>query len=179
MWNAVSVIENCSDTHIMSQDDDFTASLQGFKHYWPSWKVIMYIFPPHKSSLPKYHSTYQSAGAVLFSLTLSSNFAGLLCALPAWWCALCLYEKEFMVMTFITACHREAHGAFLLSCLSSAGLISKWPRVSGDLQHQTSVTQTSLWFLYMHFMLAFFPQFIFLGRCCADKVRQCVQEPLP
>jgi len=31
------------------------------------------------------------------------------------WCALCLCEKEFGVVTFIAACHTEARGAFLLS----------------------------------------------------------------
>ena len=34
------------------------ARFQGFNHYWPSWKVTMYIFPPHKSSLPKYHNVH-------------------------------------------------------------------------------------------------------------------------
>ena len=127
------------------------------------------IFPPHKKFPSQNTSTYQSAGTVtvLFSLTPSSNLAGLLCALPARWCAFCLYEKEFVVVTFITACHREARAAFLVSSLDSVGLISKLPRVSGDLQHQTSVTQTSLWFLYMYFM--FFFQCIFLEKSLADK----------
>lgn len=130
------------------------ARLQGFKHYNPSWKKWLCTFF-HPIKVPSQNtSTYQSAGTVtvLFSLTPSSNLAGLLCALPARWCAFCLYEKEFTVVTFITACHREARGAFLVSSLGSVGLISKLPRVSGDLQHQTSVTQTSLWFLYMYFM---------------------------
>lgn len=150
------------------------ASPQGFECYCRTWKVALYIFPTHKSSLPKYHSTYQSAGGV-FSLTLSSSSAGLLCALSARWCAFCLHETEFMVVTFITACHREAHGAFLLSYLSSILLrfISKWPRVSGDLQHQASVTQTSLWLLYMYFVWDFLHVF-FLDGCLADKHTYCI-----
>lgn len=125
-----------------------------FVCYWLSWKVALYIFPPHKSSLPKYHSTYQSAGGV-FSLTLSSNFAGLLCV-----CS----------MVYLLSVWDRVHGCDIYNSLSQIGpwvlfivrlqqhivrLISKWPCVSGDLQHQASVTQTSLWFLYMYFVLDF------------------------
>lgn len=73
-------------------------------------------------------------------------------------------------------------GPFYCHASAAAGLISKRPRVSGDLQHQTSVTQTSLWFLYMYFMFVFFFlffKFIFLERRHTDKVRQCVREPPP
>lgn len=66
--------------------------------------------------------------------------------------AFCLHEKQFTVVTFITGRHPEARGAFLLSSVGSVQLISV---VSGDLQHQTAVTQASLWFLYVPFMFAF------------------------
>lgn len=68
-----------------------------------------------------------------------------------------------MVVTFITACHREARGAFLLSGLGSVELISKLLLESGDLQHQTGVTKTSLWFLYVYFMLVVFFSIHFPG----------------
>lgn len=55
--------------------------------------------------------------------TLGSGFAGLLRALPAPWCAFRLCGKEFTVVTFITARHREARGPFLLSSLGRGGLI--------------------------------------------------------
>lgn len=85
--------------------------------------------------------------------TLGSSFAGLLCALPAPWCAFCLCGKEFTVVTFITKCHREARGAVLLSSHGRVGIIFQNGLVSREtcnMQHQTSVTQTSLWSLYEH-----------------------------
>lgn len=143
---------------IMSQDDDFTTGLQGFKHYRPSWKVTMYIFPPHKKFPPKttiVHINLQE----LFSLvlTLSSYFAGptvrVTCSMV---CLVSVWERVNSYDIYYGPVTVELTGPFYCHASATAGLISKGPRVSGDLQHQTSVTQTSLWFLYAYFMLVFF-----------------------
>lgn len=100
---------------------------------------------------------------------LSSSFAGLLCALPAPWCAFCLRGKQFTVVTFITKCHREARGAVLLSSPGRVGLVFQNGLVSPEtcnVQHQASVTQTSLWPLDEHFFL----KTLFSWKSCpADK----------
>lgn len=67
-------------------------------------------------------------------------------------------------MTFITS----------LSLRGLWGFFTVTPRqqrvlfVSGDLQHETSVTQASLWFLFVSFLWLFL-QLIFLEICCVDK----------
>lgn len=37
----------------------------------------------------------------------SSRSAGLLCALPVWWCAFCQRRKDTLAVTFIRACQRK------------------------------------------------------------------------
>lgn len=122
----------------LSLNDAFTASLYGFKHEGLMKIDYHYVhFSTHKCSL---QNTIIHINLQELLQTLGSDFADLLCITS--WMLWLLSARERVLSCGIY--YGLSRRTFLLSNLSRAS----------KLQHQTSVSQPSLWFVYVNLMFS-------------------------
>lgn len=148
----MSYIQDSSVVGIMSQNGYFMARLEGVTGLHEKW---LYTF---------FHPIKVPSQNTIVPINLQEVLAV--------WLSVAVLQARCVLGGVPFVCIRHLYRASRwssLSCLSGvARFLSKWLCVSGQLQHQTSVTQTSFWFLYTYFMFDF-SHFFFLDGCPADK----------